>query len=66
MLNFYKLKKYFSRTMSFAWHLLLAVSLVSCASTTTIQALDSKGAPDPDVKIYVEGMYKGRRTSSTL
>lgn len=45
--------------MSFIGKLFLILSLVSCASTTTIQALNAKGAPDQDVKIYVEGMYRG-------
>ena len=45
--------------MSFVGQLFLILSLVSCASTTTIQALNAKGAPDQDVKIYVEGMHKG-------
>ena len=37
----------------------MIVSLVSCASTTTIQALNSEGKSDKDVKIYVDGEYKG-------
>lgn len=52
-------KKSFSKIMSFVGQLFLILSLVSCASTTTIQALNAKGAPDQDVKIYVEGMLKG-------
>lgn len=34
--------------------------LVSCASTTTIQAIDAEDdRVDRNVKIYVDGMYKG-------
>ena len=47
------------KALALAGQLLLIVSLVSCASTTTVQALNSAGEPDKDVKIYVDGEYKG-------
>ena len=38
----------------------LIVALVSCASTTTIRAVDTSGDIDKDVKIYTDGSYKGK------
>ena len=35
-------------------------SLISCASTTTIQAIDSDSSIDQDVKIYLDGSYRGK------
>ena len=39
---------------------LLAITLVSCASTTTVRAIDSSGSVDRDVKIYLDGSYQGK------
>ena len=39
---------------------LALTSLVSCASTTTIRAIDSKDSVDKNVKIYLDGQYKGK------
>ena len=39
---------------------LLVASLISCASTTTIQAVDSDSSIDQDVKIYMDGSYRGK------
>ena len=36
------------------------ISLISCASTTTIRAIDDNGAIDRDVKIYADGSYRGQ------
>lgn len=38
----------------------LSVALLSCASTTTIKAVDQSGRVDRDVKIYMDGSLKGR------
>ena len=38
----------------------LTITLMSCASTTTIRAIDSSDSTDRDVKIYLDGSYKGR------
>ena len=35
-------------------------SLISCASTTTIRAVNQNGYTDRNVKIYVDGQYKGK------
>ncbi len=37
----------------------LITALVSCASTTTIRAVDQSGDVDKNVKIYVDGSYRG-------
>ena len=39
---------------------LLISALVSCASTTTIRVTDKNDSIDRDVKIYLDGSYKGR------
>ena len=39
---------------------LLITTLVSCASTTTIRAIDSSGSIDRGVKIYLDGSYRGK------
>ena len=39
---------------------LLICSLVSCVSTTTIRVIDQSERIDPNVKIYVNGEYKGK------
>ena len=39
--------------------LVLIGSLLSCASITTIKVTNTKGEIDKEVKIYVEGVYKG-------
>ena len=38
----------------------LITALVSCASTTTIRAIDQNGDVDKNVKIYVDGSYQGK------
>ena len=39
---------------------LLPLTLLSCASTTHIQVIDTtKQKPEKDVRIYVDGQYKG-------
>ena len=35
-------------------------TLISCASTTTIRVTDSNDSIDKNVKIYLDGSYKGR------
>ena len=42
------------------------VSLMSCASTTTIEAVNSKGEIDQNVKIYVGGKYFGEGTATLI
>ena len=39
--------------------LILSIFSVSCVSTTTIRAVDSKSDVNKDVKIYVDGKYTG-------
>ena len=48
-----------SKSISLTGQLLLVLSLVSCATTTTIQAVDSSGRVDEGVKIYLDGVHKG-------
>ena len=36
------------------------LAFISCASTTTIQAVDERGSVSQDVKIFVDGSYRGR------
>lgn len=38
----------------------LIIALVSCASTTTIRVTDESDSIDRDVKIYMDGSYKGK------
>lgn len=38
----------------------LIIALVSCASTTTVQVLDESDSIDRNVKIYLDGSYRGR------
>ena len=42
------------------WAGFLTASLLSCSSTTTVRALDSGGSIDRDVKIYLDGSFKGK------
>ena len=44
-------------------NLIFVILTVSCVSTTTIKAMDSKGNIDKDVKIYVEGKHIGNGTA---
>lgn len=46
--------------MSLMGQLILIGSLISCVSTTTIQAVNSKGDVMKDVKVYVDGQYLGQ------
>jgi len=39
---------------------LMVGSLMSCASTTTIRAVNATGNVDRGVKVYVDGQYKGK------
>ena len=47
------------KTIYVIFGITLILSLISCASTTTIQALNSKGEIDETVKIYVDGKHLG-------
>ena len=38
----------------------LSAVLISCASTTTIRVTDQDDSIDRDVKIYIDGSYKGK------
>ena len=38
----------------------MVASLISCASTTTIQVVDSNDSIDQEVKIYLDGAYRGK------
>lgn len=53
------IRNLFFKTMFFIGKLFLILSVVSCASTTSIRVLNPKGVPDQDVKIYVDDIYKG-------
>ena len=35
-------------------------SLISCASTTTIRVVNNNGNTDRNVKIYIDGQYRGK------
>ncbi|MCY4513410.1 MAG: hypothetical protein OXB86_06955, partial [Bdellovibrionales bacterium] len=48
------------KPFSLAGQLILVLSLVSCASTTTIRAVDSTGRVDEDVNIYLDGVHEGK------
>ena len=50
----------FLRMYKFLTAVCLSAVLISCASTTTIRAVDTNGSIDGDAKIYTDGMYKGK------
>ena len=50
----------FFKIVKFLTTVFLVISLVSCASTTTIKAIDQSGSVDKDVKIYMDGTYQGK------
>ena len=50
---------FFNKISAILFQTALVFSLVSCASTTRIEALNSKGRIDNEVKIYVEGQSVG-------
>ena len=47
------------KSLSLTGQLILVLSLVSCATTTIIQAVDSSGRVDENVKIYLDGVHQG-------
>ena len=39
---------------------ILITTLISCASTTTVRVVDENDSIDSNVKIYLDGSYKGK------
>ena len=58
------MKKPVSNMIRVLFGSLMILSLISCASTANIQAVDSKDEIDKDVKIYVDGKYLSDGTAS--
>ena len=50
----------FKKMCKFLATICLITALISCASTTTIRAVDQNDLIDGDVKIYMDGSYKGK------
>lgn len=50
----------FLRSCRFLATVCLSAALISCASTTTIRAVDENGSIDRDAKIYIDGSYQGK------
>jgi len=55
----YEVKSVLYKIISFTSQLALVLSLVSCATTTTIKAVDKAGKVDEGVQIYLDGVHEG-------
>ena len=47
------------KIISLTGQLILVLSLVSCATTTTIRAVDNSGRVDESVEVYLDGVHEG-------
>ena len=53
------MKSVLYKVISLIGQLILVLSLVSCATTATIQAVDSSGRVDENVAVYLDGVHGG-------
>ena len=53
------MRSFIYKSITLVGQMILVLSLVSCATTATIQALNKTGNVDGNVKIYLDGVHKG-------
>ena len=53
------MKSVLYKIISFTGQLILVLSLISCATTTTIRVVDKAGKVDESVQIYLDGAHEG-------